>query len=379
MERPGFLNKFLTEEELSTLRLSAYAYQGITFVRSTHDHGRYPRGTVFHDGGVVFGYPRIMRILHLGRGISRHFGGGFYAEEKVDGYNVRVCLADGRPIAFTRGGFVCPFTTKRLPDLLPDLRGFFSRYPDLVICGEVVGPESPYNTEAIPYIGEDVRFFAFEGGTQSLFSTSDVSPFLTAEEKYALYEREGIPMVRRWGPFMPSDMDKVKELVLALDREEREGIVLKPDSGRPEMGKFLKFVTLSSCLRDIEAASPIMAELPAGFFIQRITRAVFFSHEFGIPLGEDYLLRAARALYLENIRLLDEMEEGGEVKESFRIRVKERETVDALMGHLRHAGVRAEISRLEEAEGRLSAVFRRTYKNGTRRFRRMLRGHGFYD
>ncbi len=56
-----------------------------------------------------------------------------------------------------------------------------------------------------------------------------------------------------------SDVEKVKEVVLELDRDGREGIVIKPISN----GKQIKYVTLSSCLRDLQASSDLITELPA--------------------------------------------------------------------------------------------------------------------
>ena len=69
-------------------------------------------------------------------GLRQQFPGYFWAEEKMDGYNVRVARVGDRVVAITRGGYLCPFTSDRLPDLL-DLT-IFEQHPDLIPCAEIV-------------------------------------------------------------------------------------------------------------------------------------------------------------------------------------------------------------------------------------------------
>ncbi|MFN3481008.1 MAG: RNA ligase family protein, partial [Thermodesulfovibrionales bacterium] len=124
------MNKYISETELKTLSekeiLQPFSSEGQDFVRLSQDYKKLPRGTVFYDGGCVPGYPHIMRVLHLSRGINRYLKDSkFFVEEKMDGYNVRIVRIKERIMAFTRGGFICPFTTDRIPDLI-DSR-FFDR------------------------------------------------------------------------------------------------------------------------------------------------------------------------------------------------------------------------------------------------------------
>lgn len=372
MELPDFMKARFSEAELAKMKLTSYEHEGLAFIRLAADHKGYPRGTVFHEDGIVPGYPKIMRVLHLERGIKRYFKGPFYAEEKVDGYNVRVAVVTGEVLAFTRGGFVCPFTTDRIPELI-DV-SFLTKNPGLVLCGEVVGPGSPYNTEEIPYVEEDVKFYAF--GVMDTSIGIQMSPDI----KYTLLQQHGIPQVRHWG-FHPGEIEKIKALVLELDADGREGIVLKPSGANASRSKVepIKYVTPTSCIRDIEATSTLMAELPAGFYIQRIMRAIFFSREFGLPLSDDYLMSAARALFRPNLKLLKDIDEGGEIRETFTIRVKEKEAVDELLHRLRQANVAVTLTSIEKTDQHLQATFHRTYRKGTKDLRRKLSGHGFFD
>lgn len=372
---PPFLKGYLTDENLNRLKerdiLHAFDYSGLTFVRLSQEYKAFPRGTVFYEEGFVPGYPRIMRVLHLQKGIDRYLKNSFYVEEKVDGYNVRVAVINGTPIAFTRGGFICPFTTDRIPDLI-DLN-FFKNYPKYIICGEVVGPGSPYNTEAIPYIDDDVVFFAFD-------VIDDSGRNLSVEERYSILGHFNIQQIRRWGPFRAADIDTVKEIVLDLDRNGREGIVIKPAlKGQNPGERPIKFVTLSSCLRDLQATAGLMAELPAGFYIQRILRAIFFSHEFGIPINDHYLMESARALYLAPQSALREIAGGGSIRESFEIKVKDKKTVYELLNHLSRSGVLTQLISVERMGDYHRAKFNRIYIKGTRELRHRLMGRGFFD
>ncbi len=366
----SFLKKYLSEDELIKLQnkkaIHTEQFNEISLVRLTKDYRYYPRGTIFFDGGIIPGYPRIMRVLHLDNGIRRYLKGRFYIEEKVDGYNVRVAIVHGNPLAFTRGGYICPFTTNRIPSLI-DL-DFFDRYPGCGIAGEVVGPGSPYNTEIIPYISEDVVFFAFD-----LFDKEGKN--LSVEERYKILEPFKIQQVRKWGPFSAEDTDAIRKVVLELDRDCREGIVMKPISN----GKLIKYVTLSSCLRDLQASANLITEIPAGYYVQRILRAVFFSHEFGVPLDDNYLLESARALYLSAEKVVKEVAEGESVKESFQVKTESKDTIEKLIEHLSRSGISAKLLFIEKSDSYYKAKFQKIYKEGTREIHHKLMGHGFFD
>ncbi len=338
----------------------------LTYFRLTQEFKRYYRGTVFFEKGILPGYPRIPRILTLEEGIKRYFKGKFYVEEKMDGYNVRVCLIDNKPLAFTRGGFICPFTTDRIEDLI-DFK-FFNKYPQYIICGEVVGPGNPYNIESTSYISEDVAFFVFD-----IFD--DKGEKIAPEERYKIIKEFNLREVKKWGSFSADNIKEVKDIVLELDASKREGIVIKSLDGKVNV----KYVTLSSCLRDLEATAHLITELPSGFYIQRILRAIFFSHEFGIPIKEDYLLESARALFLRPYEALKGVAGGEGIKEIFTVKVKKRSTIDRLLRHLSRAGIKTEIQGMEEKNGYVHLRFAKLYTKGTRELRQRLIGKSFYD
>lgn len=367
---PDFLKKYLSEKDIDILKkrdgLHNLEYNGLSLIRISQDYKRFLRGTVFYEQGVIKSYPKTMRIFHLENGIKRYIKDRFYIEEKVDGYNVRIALINNTPLAFTRGGFICPFTTDRIADLI-DLN-FFNRYPDYTICGEVVGPGSPYNTESIPYIKDDVRLFVFD-------VINEKGIFLSTEDKYKILEAFDIEQVRHWGDFTEKDIEKIKGIILELDRNNREGIVIKP----ADTGKNLKYVTLSSCLRDLEATAHLITELPSGFFIQRVLRAVFFCNEFGIDLDEKYLLKFARAMYLIPKETLEKIQRGNSVTEIFNIKIKNKETINWLIEHLNRAGIRTQLISVEKSGDYYKAKFQRLYLRGSRELKQRLMGKGFFD
>lgn len=368
---PIILNRYFSDSELKALfekeALQHFSFEGEEFVRLSQDYKKLYRGTVFYDGGILTGYPHIMRIVHLTKGLSRYLKSSrFFVEEKVDGYNVRIARIKGKTIAFTRGGFICPFTTDRITDLI-DI-SFFDRYPGYVLCGEVVGPGSPYNTEFIPYIKEDVVFFVFD-------VIKSNGTFLLPDERVITLQDFKMEQVRRWGPFDITHLKEIKEIVLHLDKEEREGIVIKTLKNE----KALKYVTLSSCLRDLKATTHLISEIPAGFYIQRIMRALFFCHEFDIPLTDSYLMEAAKALYLRPYNDLKDVAVGGEIKESFDVKVRKRETAMKLLQHLNRSGIHTQLISIERVEDYYKLRFNRIYRKGTRQIRQLLKGKGFFD
>lgn len=121
------LKNFLEDRDIDALlqrKILEHCHaEELTYFRLTQEFKKYHRGTIFYEKDIIPGYPRIPRILHLENGIKRYFRDKFYLEEKMDGYNVRVCLINNRPVTFTRGGFICPFTTDRIGDLI-DLNFF---------------------------------------------------------------------------------------------------------------------------------------------------------------------------------------------------------------------------------------------------------------
>ncbi len=290
------------------------------YVDRVHD---VPRGTAVLDEAVVYGYPRIGRILALQPGIEEQFEAPFWAEEKVDGYNVRIFRYQGRPLAVTRGGFVCPFTTDRLPDLI-DV-GLFEHEPDLVICAEIAGPDNPYLDSGPPFVKEDVELFVFD------MMRLDRPGFLSQEDKRCRLERYGLPSVEMFGRFTPEEVPRLREVLLRLNEEWREGVVLKEDSARDRRAKY---VTSNSNIQDIRATAYNIMDLPPEYFTNRILRLVLFLEEQGMKRTPE-TQRQLGAAFLEGLRdAVDLFRREHKVYHTHRCRFRRRENAERLMSHL---------------------------------------------
>jgi len=308
-------------------------YEGVSYYRLTKKVGRLGKGAIVTHDGILYEFPRIARILHLENGIRNAYTQPFYIEEKVDGYNVRVACIQGKVLVFSRGAFVCPFSTDRIADFL-DIRNIFRERPELVICGEFAGPDNPYNIEHPPYVKEDIRFFAFD------IRLKGQSQNLPMEERQRLYEAYSIPTVRRFGRFTPSDITEIKKIIEELNAGGSEGIVIKPAKTE---GKTLKYVTLGSCLRDIKVTAPLMAEMTSEYYTHRIIRAAMYLHEQSNSLREENFRQLGEAMLKPIYESVTKTARNELIKEPFLLRFREEKNIDLMIDHMRKCRVKFEV------------------------------------
>jgi putative ATP-dependent DNA ligase len=289
-------------------------FLGFEYLRFSDDFQDIPRGTVIFPDAEVHGYPHIGRIFMLERGIREQFREPFWVEEKVDGFNVRIFKTGGRTVALSRGGYICPFTTDRLVDFIPE--DFFRENPDLVLCCEVAGPENPYIEEHPPYVNEDVRFFVFD------IMEKGSGDFLSQEEKLRLIEKYSLPSVEIFGRFDHEEVKELKSLLLRLDREGREGVVLKEDAGG---GRRAKYITERANLSDIKITAGNMLQLPAEYYTNRILRIVLFMEEEGIERTSHLYEELGRAFIDGLFSAIEQFKREGRVSREFRCRFRTKE------------------------------------------------------
>ncbi len=312
------------EEALKQRKVRAEEYGGIPYLRCTDDLPDAPRGTAAFEGDIiVYGYPHIGRILTLRPGLTEQFASSFWAEEKIDGYNVRICRIGDQVLALSRGGFACPFTTDRLPDLM-DV-SLFDHEPDLVVCAEVGGPENPYLKSTIPGVAEGVRLFAFD-----LMRLGD-SGFLSQAEKCRYIERYRLPAVAQLGRYTVANLAPIRDILRRFNDQGREGVVFKEDSPR---GRRAKYVTSNASISDIRATARSVLDLPPEYFTGRILRLVLFLAEQRLQRSAD-LDRRLGAAFLDG--LLDAIEQfraENRVYDTHRCRFRQRENAVRLLEHL---------------------------------------------
>jgi putative ATP-dependent DNA ligase len=322
--------------------------EALDYIRFREHFKGVERGTVIVKKRIIWGYPHIKRIFTLRRGLEKNIGPGHvYAEEKIDGFNVRIASIDGRIYGFSRGGFLDSFVTEKARE--QGFGRFFKDHPDAMLCGEMLG-NTPYTEPTEDY---DVKLFVFD------IDIGD-GEYLPCEEKYALYREYGMEHPPTLGKFRHDDYDGLRKLILSLNKGGREGMVLK-DGGRK---KAVKYVTPNSDVQDISEASEEFFDMPIGFFYQRVLRSAFFVDDFGLD-KDKYALKLGKAFYSGLMKALAKAKRGGEISEEFEIRIKDKRIWDDLRRHMSKEVRLEELWRRDEGKNtkiRFQKVYRRTSK-----------------
>lgn len=328
----------------------------IRWLRFQDDFRGLDRGTVVLGDRFVFAYPHIPRLTSLVGGIRRFIHRPYVVEEKIDGYNVRVVMHEGRLLAFTRGGFLCPFTMDRLPDFLsPE---FFEDYRDAVLIVEVAGPDNPYIEVSPPNIEEDIQMFALD--------VMEEDAFWDPLRRHEVLEAYGLLQPRRWGPFSPDEPQKALEVLRLLDGETVEGMVLKEP--REVLGhQAYKYYTPRATLRDLAADSDLLFELPPEFFISRIQRLGIALAELGEVPDEELFRDLGESLLSGFFEVIRRYPRKRSVTHTLTVRVHDERTVDKLMEQFsRSRVVRVrEVNRRVGEDGLLHVTFEKTYMRAT--------------
>ena len=343
-------------------------FEDIKYFRLKEDFRKFLRGTVYYNGEVIFGYPRIARIISLEKGI-RNVQEPFWMEEKANGYNVRVAKLNNKIVAFTRSGYICPFTTDRLPDL-GDFENFFKENSNVVICGEVVGRSTPYSDFCPPYIEDEISFFAFD-----IFQKNDWR-FLEPEERYSLLSKYSIRQVRSWGPFRYDDLSPIKDILKELNKEGVEGVVFKSASGRRT-----KYALPLINIEDINTSSRLIFELPPEFFIQRIERFIIGSIELGEGIGEEEIDRIGKAFIYGSKETVDQFLKERKVSFKYRLRFRNYERAKLLVETVNKTSKVTKLNILtSEKRGEYWDVeMEKSFIKSTSRLASIFAGNIFYD
>lgn len=347
-------------------KLYLTTWKNHTFFRLNKEFKNFEVGTFFNENILVRGYPSIPRIYVLETGLKRYLTYPFYAEEKIEGYNVRIVKVGEDILAFTRRGYVCPFATDRWEDFLPGLSALFEERPYIVACCEVAGPENPFVSEWPPYIKEDVQFFIFD------FFDLREEKFLSVSEKLKLFNTYQLSHPEIHGPFHPeNDYEKIRELIKRYHKEGREGLVFKPDGE----GRRVKYVTPYSNLMDLKVVFPYLGEVEPNFITLRLIRLLFNLYEF-----EEFKEEVKETLY-ESLfeEALKQVKEKRVCEEIFRVRFKREESFLALLAHFRLARVNIEVLQKEWQNGYLRVEFKKIYPKATQFWHHKLEGWGEID
>lgn len=347
--------------------LKFYKNRFITALQFRKAVGKIEAGTMVSLHGeidVVRGFPKIRRTLMLENALKSHFNKEVAVEEKMNGYNVRVAFINSKIVAFTRGGYVCPYTTKKAPELL-DLTRFFQDHPDLVICGEMLGTDNPYVSHYYPEIGK-IGFRIFD-----LRNKLTGKP-LSIPKKREILDKYGLPAVRLLGIYPVDDPYQILELVKKLGKDGREGVVMKdPQMDIPP----LKYTSSQAHDDELIYAFKFPFDLGKAFFFSRVIREGFQSYEMNESDVEmkDRAQRLGESILYPMIETIRTIAAGAVAGEDLIMDADTQNEVEEFLQHLRDLGVIAVELKYEDGK----AVIRRVHQSTTDKISNYLEG-GLY-
>jgi len=290
---------------------------------------------------VVRGYPKIRRALTLYPTLKKHFHGNVALEEKMNGYNVRILQLGRRIYAVTRRGFVCPYTTEKAR--ITFNTDFFRDNPELMLCCEGVGEESPFVPN--PVYGRRIDFYIFD------IREKRTNKPLSIKEKERIAEEYGLKLA----PILQIvDAKHAHEAVVdeikKLGEEGREGIVVKDVNMKQSP---VKYTASQSNCADLSYAFRYFNEYAKDFMISRIVREAFQSLEFeeGSEAFESRCLRLGESILKSMVESIEEVKKRGRVAEKMRLRFYNLEVFELFREHIRRMGVDARFSEPVKEDG----------------------------
>lgn len=282
---------------------------------------------------VVRGFPKIQRAMMLQSTLAAHFTCKSVAvEEKMNGYNTRVAFIDNKIIALTRGGHTCPYTTEKAQTLIPE--EIFTDYPDIVLCGEMVGPDSPYVPKNI-YNVKSLEFFLFD------IREKNTGIPLSVAAKYNIAEQYNITCTKLFGIYpLTEAYNEITRIIKNLGACGREGVVIKdPTMKQPP----LKYTSSQSNCTDLQHAFTYYHDYAKSFFYSRIAREAFQSVEWNETPEEIQrrCIQLGEGILQPMVATIKKIQEKEKISENVQIRVKSLRTAEKFKEHLRILGIDA--------------------------------------
>lgn len=339
------------EGDLSTALDSGADHETIAdaFQRSTYRGREYfhlsaarhgiERGTAIVGETIVPGFPSVPRVLVLDPGVEEFFDGPVALEEKLNGYNVRISRAAGELFAFTRSGYICPFTTHVARQYSFD--SFFDAYPDYTLCGELIGTNNPYTPHAYEEI-DDVGSQVDDVGIQVFdIRENGTGTPLDVETRYERCEQFDLPTVPRFGIAEHDDIaSDVAEIITDLDERGREGVMMKSLDGTRQ----LKYTTSATHRSDLAHAFSQPFDYGREFLFSRVIREAFQAAERDESEQErrERAQALGEAILLPTITAIERVEDGAVIGDQHTIR-GERTAIESLIAQFLSQGLRLEI------------------------------------
>jgi putative ATP-dependent DNA ligase len=355
----------LSREAFEELReqFTEREYDGLEYRHLSDGRKGIERGTVLVAGSVVRGFPKIPRTLVIDPGVPKQFDGRLAVEEKLNGYNARIARIEGRTLAFTRGGLICPYTSWLADGL--SLDAFFDDHPGRMLCGEVIGHENPYTAHRYPGV-ESVAFRAFD-----VRERASGEP-LAVGDRRELCEEYGIPQTGLFGIYEPGRaVEELPGIVRELDRAGREGVVMQSVDGSRQ----LKYTTAAAHRGDLAFAFSLPFDYGRDFVFRRLIREAFQTVEFeeSDETREERARALGEAILLSMVDTVETVESGQPVGERHTVR-GDAAAIDALLRHLREQGLSIEIEEDGREDGERVVTFLKRTQSTTDKTRAYLDG-----
>lgn len=332
------------------------------YLRFSKQISHVEKGTIVVFGEfpeIVRGFPKMRRALLLKPALEKHMGDReFYVEEKMNGYNVRVAYINGELIAVTRGGFICPYTTYKISELLADTN-FFDEFPEMMLCGEVVGLENPYMEKSYPE-ATNFGFFIFD------IRNRTINEPLPVEERYRVLKRYNLPSVPVYGKYTIKDWKKILKLVDEIGKDGREGIVIKS----LDMSVQIKYTSNYSTCEDIRHAFTYPYDYEKDFIVRRLYRQAYQAYEQNTL--DDYATELGKSILYPMVQAIHNVASGEDIYQEFTLKARDKQVLLDFVEHLKSMKIRFtyELVKEEEYILRVKKYLQRT----TDKIRSYLRG-----
>ena len=345
-----------------------YQKHDLEAIQFKKDLGPVESGTMVNGGEtihIIRGFPKIRRALLLQPALNKHFSKEVAVEEKMNGYNVRIAQIDQQIIALTRGGYICPYTTRKATEIL-DLDDFFQNNPEMVICGEMVGTLNPYVSHYYPEVGK-LGFRIFD-----LREKQSNTP-LTVMDKRKLLKEYGLEPVHLMGIFPVDEApEKIMGIVRDLGVNNREGVVMKDPMMQLEP---LKYTSSQAQALELEYALSYPFDLAQAFLFSRIIREGFQAYEMAESTDElsERAFRMGESILYPMLETIKRVEKGEVAAEDLVIEVGNENEAEEFIRHLRDLKVMAKLVEIKDGK----AVIRRIHQSTNDRVKNYLHG-GLY-
>ncbi|WP_459201929.1 RNA ligase [Methanococcus sp. CF] len=359
----GFKRKLITK----------YEYNGKKYLCFKKKLKHIERGTILflnENLDFIMGYPKIRRAMVLESTVNKYFDGKIAVEEKLDGYNIRIVKFYGEIIAITRGGKICPFTTKKVKKYINTK--FLDDFPELMLCGEMVGLNNPYVNHYYPEADktyENLGFYIFD------IRNKETNSALSISEKEKVLDEYNIPYVKPIKIIDSTDIEKLWDILDDLNKNHREGVVLKD----PEMIKNpIKYTTHNTQCGDLSIAFTYVYDLGIDFMFSRIVREGYQSFE-KCESEEEMEKRAhdlGKSILLPMVETIKEISKDSLAKECFELYFEFEEDFDEFINYLKTMHINFAVeSREYIKKGVIKVRICRIYNSTTDRIKSHLDGN----